>query len=167
MNTAEEHKLEICPKCGIKVVDPRIECECGCELGLIHMFMSNRNAALRAGWREYENKNGTGCLIPPNRDCSSVICEYYPKPHRHRIDNVQEVEVFEESQEDGEKAELAQLNAEVIADLRRETREALLKMTNDELVALALKRGVDPSKYGFDETNSEILWLKKMFKEAE
>ena len=43
----------------------------------------------------------------------------------------------------------------------------MLKMTNDELVALALKRDLDPSEYGFDETNSEILWLKKMFKEAE
>jgi hypothetical protein len=73
--------------------------------------------------------------------------------------------LWKESQEQ-EKSELAQLNAEVRADLDKGVREALLKRTNDELLALALKHGLDPSKYGFDETNSEILWLKKNVDEA-
>ena len=67
---------------------------------------------------------------------------------------------WKESQEQ-EKSELAQLNAGVKADLDKGVREALLKMTNDDLVALGIEHGLDPTKYGFDETNSEILWLKK------
>jgi hypothetical protein len=59
--------------------------------------------------------------------------------------------LWKESQEQ-EKSELAELYAEVRADLDR---------ANDEFLALALKYGLDPSKYGFDETISEILWLKK------
>jgi hypothetical protein len=73
--------------------------------------------------------------------------------------------LWKESQEH-EKSELAQLNAEVSADLDKRAREALLRRTNDELLALASKYGLDPSKYGFDETNSEILWLKNNVEEA-
>jgi hypothetical protein len=65
---------------------------------------------------------------------------------------------LKESQEQ-ERSELAQLNAEVRADLDKRAREALLRRTNDELLALAVK-------YGFDEMNSEILWLKKNVDEA-
>jgi hypothetical protein len=43
--------------------------------------------------------------------------------------------------------------------LDKRAREALLRRTNDELLALAVK-------YGFDEMNSEILWLKKNVDEA-
>ena len=94
-----------CPKCG-RIVPAAKDCDCGYGLAWINFNRANLNHALEQGWMRLPCPpslafpKGVTVLVHPNENCNHEECPYYPRPHRHRASNVEEV-VFEEDKPGG------------------------------------------------------------------
>jgi hypothetical protein len=93
-------ELTKCPKCGRMV--PPTKCACGYQIGFIRWNRGTLELALKQGWRVLKCPPskafpaGIGVLVHPDRDCEHAECPYYPRRHRHRASDVNEIVLIDD-----------------------------------------------------------------------
>ncbi len=97
----DEGELTKCPGCG-RIRPGDENCACGYQVGGWNRWCESvHNLRLAQGWRELKCPpsrafpNGVGILVHPDHDCTDSCCRFYPTRHRHRAENIEEIELIE------------------------------------------------------------------------